>query len=221
MSTPRPGEMALNTAPTPYTARPTVKHRFRPYLSVNLPPGIINAAITSRKIVIATCTPCTVVSKSVLMSLIITFMFEPAKLQMNWARASGTSTLRNALDGRPAAPPSATCTLLAVGSRPHLCPRAHSPEVPYCLLAAGASRWPHRGRWHAQSPGCDGRLHEVSGHHPQGMNYGVHHPVGELHPLLGERLRSGRAWSIGGASLGSAWHQGLTLPDLLNPASLT
>ena len=35
------------------------------------------------------------------MSLIITFMFEPAKLQMNWARARGTSTLRSALDGRP------------------------------------------------------------------------------------------------------------------------
>ena len=29
------------------------------------------------------------------MSLIMTFMFEPAKLQMNWARASGTSTLRS------------------------------------------------------------------------------------------------------------------------------
>ena len=26
------------------------------------------------------------------MSVIITFMFEPAKLQMNWASASGTST---------------------------------------------------------------------------------------------------------------------------------
>src|SRR5438128_4408183 len=33
------------------------------------------------------------------MSLIITFMFEPAKLQMNWARASGTSTLRRAAAG--------------------------------------------------------------------------------------------------------------------------
>jgi hypothetical protein len=38
------------------------------------------------------------------MSLIITFMFEPAKLQMNWARARGTSALRNALDGRSAVP---------------------------------------------------------------------------------------------------------------------
>src|SRR5664279_1972595 len=68
--------------------------------------------MTSRKIVIAICTPCTVVSRSVLMSLIITFMFEPAKLQMNWARASGTSTLRKALDGRPVVTFSATLHLL-------------------------------------------------------------------------------------------------------------
>jgi hypothetical protein len=30
------------------------------------------------------------------MSLIITFMFEPAKLQMNWASASGARNLRRA-----------------------------------------------------------------------------------------------------------------------------
>jgi hypothetical protein len=29
------------------------------------------------------------------MSVIITFMFEPAKLQMNWAKASGTSIFRS------------------------------------------------------------------------------------------------------------------------------
>ena len=45
----------------------------------------------------ATWTPCTLVFRSRLMSLIITFMFEPAKLQMNCARASGTSTPRSAL----------------------------------------------------------------------------------------------------------------------------
>jgi hypothetical protein len=73
-----------------------VKQRLRPHRSVSLPPGIISAAITRRKIVIAVCTPCTVVSRSSLMSLIITFMFEPAKLQMNWARASGTSICRSA-----------------------------------------------------------------------------------------------------------------------------
>jgi hypothetical protein len=36
-------------------------------------------------------TPWTVVFRSWLMSVIITFMFEPAKLQMNCASASGTS----------------------------------------------------------------------------------------------------------------------------------
>ncbi len=40
-------------------------------------------------------TPWTVVCRSWLMSLIMTFMFEPAKLQMNWARASGTSMRRS------------------------------------------------------------------------------------------------------------------------------
>ncbi|HVD88368.1 MAG TPA: hypothetical protein VNB91_05690, partial [Jatrophihabitantaceae bacterium] len=63
---------ALIKAPTPYTDRPTVKQRLRPYRSVSLPPGIISAAITSRNRVIATCTPWTVVSRSWLMSLIIT-----------------------------------------------------------------------------------------------------------------------------------------------------
>jgi hypothetical protein len=48
----------------------------------------------SRNSVIATWTPCTVVSRSLLMSLIITFMFEPAKLQMNCASASGRSMRR-------------------------------------------------------------------------------------------------------------------------------
>ena len=36
-----------------------------------------------RNSVIAVCTPVTVVSRSSLMSSIITFMFDPAKLQMN------------------------------------------------------------------------------------------------------------------------------------------
>jgi hypothetical protein len=34
------------------------------------------------------------------MSLIITFMFEPAKLQMNWASASGRISLRGDTTGR-------------------------------------------------------------------------------------------------------------------------
>ena len=85
-----------------------MKQRLRPQRSVSLPPGIISAAMTSRKIVIAVCTPWTVVSRSSLMSLIITFMFEPAKLQMNWASASGSSTLRRAAAARPIATSSAT-----------------------------------------------------------------------------------------------------------------
>src|SRR5215218_5255992 len=58
--------------------------------------------MTSRKMVIAVCTPWTVVSRSSLMSLIMTFMFEPAKLQMNCARARGTSTPRSDSAARPA-----------------------------------------------------------------------------------------------------------------------
>ncbi len=38
------------------------------------------------------------------MSLIITFMLEPAKLQMNWASASGTSTWRGGLGAGPRVP---------------------------------------------------------------------------------------------------------------------
>src|SRR5436853_1932546 len=41
------------------------------------------------------------------MSVIMTFMFEPAKLQMNCARASGTRIFRRAADGRPTLVPSA------------------------------------------------------------------------------------------------------------------
>ncbi len=52
--------------------------------------------MTSRNSVMQTCTPWTVVFRSRLMSVIMTFMFEPAKLQMNWAKASGTSILRKA-----------------------------------------------------------------------------------------------------------------------------
>ena len=48
----------------------------------------------SRNSVIAVCTPFTSVCRSWLMSLIITFMFEPAKLQMNCARASGAMNAR-------------------------------------------------------------------------------------------------------------------------------
>ena len=48
------------------------------------------------------------------MSLIITFMFEPAKLQMNWASASGSSARRSAGDIRP--PPTA-CDAVTAAAR--------------------------------------------------------------------------------------------------------
>ena len=60
-----------------------------------MPHGIISAAITSKNKVMQTWTPWTSVCRSRLMSLIMTFMFEPAKLQMNWARANGTSIFRS------------------------------------------------------------------------------------------------------------------------------
>ena len=53
MSTPRPGDTALISAPMPYRVSPIMKQRLRPQRSVSLPPGIISAAITSRKSVIA------------------------------------------------------------------------------------------------------------------------------------------------------------------------
>jgi len=119
---------------------PTVKQRLRPQRSVSLPPGIINAAMTSRNTVIATWMPWTVVSRSSLMSLIITFMLVPAKLQMNCASASGTSTRRNALDGRPAVPPSATSHL-----PPHE-PGRHS-TAGHAEVSAGRPRFCLRTRW--------------------------------------------------------------------------
>jgi hypothetical protein len=44
------------------------------------------------------------------MSVIITFMFEPAKLQMNWASASGAINLRAEASGCPEATASLTGT---------------------------------------------------------------------------------------------------------------
>ena len=74
-----------------------MKHRLRPHRSVSLLHGIISTAMISRNSVIVVCTPFTSVFRSWLMSLIITFMFEPAKLQMNWASASGAMNARGEL----------------------------------------------------------------------------------------------------------------------------
>ena len=85
-----------------------VRQRVRPQRSVSLLHGIISTAITSRNSVIVAWTPVTVVCRSSVMSLIITFMFEPAKLQMNCASASGARKRRReragaALADRPVA----------------------------------------------------------------------------------------------------------------------
>ena len=50
------------------------------------------------------------------MSLIMTFMLEPAKLQMNWASASGTRIRRRAEADAPAGPPSAGRVMTEYGS---------------------------------------------------------------------------------------------------------
>jgi hypothetical protein len=94
ISTPRFGEAALIRAPIPYSTRPSVKQRLRPQRSLSLLQGIMRIAMINKNKVIAAWTPCTVVSRSSVMSLIITFMFEPAKLQMNCASASGARNLR-------------------------------------------------------------------------------------------------------------------------------
>ena len=95
-----------------------MKQRLRPQRSVSLLQGIIRIAMIRRKSVIAVCTPLTSVSRSSLMSAIITFMFEPAKLQMNWASASGRISRRGDIAVRPGIRASlATMLLSATGLR--------------------------------------------------------------------------------------------------------
>ena len=91
-----------------------MKHRLRPQRSVSLLHGIISTAMINRNSVIVVCTPFTSVCRSWLMSLIITFMFEPAKLQMNWASASGAMNARG--DRTQLAVPVACCAGVALTS---------------------------------------------------------------------------------------------------------
>ena len=77
--------------------------------------------------VIAACTPSTVVSRSSVMSLIITFMFEPAKLQMNCARASGRIN-RRASRVAATAPRCTDAVRLLPGSLPAQLPRSRPPR---------------------------------------------------------------------------------------------
>src|SRR4051812_2342347 len=125
INTPRPGDTALSSAPIPYRTRPIVKQRLRPQRSLSLLPGIMRIAMINKNRVIAAWTPCTVVSRSSVMSLIITFMLEPAKLQMNWASASGARKLRREMT----APADARSALnRPLGSR--RAPRHAGPRLP-------------------------------------------------------------------------------------------
>ena len=115
-----------------------MKHRLRPQRSVSLLQGIIRIAMISKNRVIAVCTPFTVVSRSSLMSVIITFMFEPAKLQMNWASARGRINLRGDITARPGIRASLAATGFSViglhtpGTVEGMTSRARSGRL-YCL----------------------------------------------------------------------------------------
>src|SRR5215207_10954338 len=145
--------------------------------------------------VIATWMPWTVVSRSWLMSLIITFMLVPAKLQMNWARASGISTCRNAADGRPAVPASATSHL-----PPHE-PGRHS-TAGYAEVSGGRPR------------SASGPLAFLPVNHGLGAHNG-------LHPM--EVISPGRASGPGKARTAAGSHVALgpQLPPGRDPLGLS
>src|SRR6185312_14570619 len=91
--------------------------------------GIISTAMISKKSVIVVCTPFTSVCRSWLMSLIITFMFEPAKLQMNCASASGAMNARAEPTQLAVANPVCLGVALTLGRRYGRPRRAASPEA--------------------------------------------------------------------------------------------
>ena len=83
-----------------------------------------------------TCTAWMVVFRSVLMSLIMTFMFEPAKLQMNCASASGISIFRS--DAR-----SSWATVLVIAAHHHVADdRSRSARARACTTCRRVSRGP-------------------------------------------------------------------------------
>ena len=105
--------------------------------------------MVSKNRVIVVCTPFTVVSRSSLMSVIITFMFEPAKLQMNWASARGRINLLGDITTRPEVRASLAGTGFSVTRRLHrngvsvTRPR-HQTEPSFGMPPS--SRCPIRGR---------------------------------------------------------------------------
>ena len=58
------GATAVMSAPAPYTTQPMAKALREPILAPTVPPVIMKAAITSAYMVMATCTPLTVVCRS-------------------------------------------------------------------------------------------------------------------------------------------------------------
>ena len=83
----------------------------------------------SKNRVIAVWTPFTVVPRSSLMSVIITFMFEPAKLQMNWASARGRINLRGEITELPRVTASLAATGFSVTGL-HMCTRVGEHLLP-------------------------------------------------------------------------------------------
>ena len=86
-STVRFGLSAVVSDPQAYTARPMAKIRSRPNMSPSFAPTSMKAAITSVYIVIALCTPVTVVFRSSTICEIETFITLESSTIMNWADA--------------------------------------------------------------------------------------------------------------------------------------
>jgi hypothetical protein len=70
-------------------------------------------------------------------SPIITFMFEPAKLQMNWASASGAINRRALRSAAPEARPSAAEELTGAPSNPR---SDRTPPIPHHPVSAAMPR---------------------------------------------------------------------------------
>src|SRR3954453_16822842 len=100
-----------------------MKQTLRPQMSVSLLPGIISAAIVSVNSVMVVWIAVTEVPRSSAIVVIATFMLDPAKLQMNWARASGSTRAPAALR---ALTPSVRALVISVLPGPHPV-RAHHP----------------------------------------------------------------------------------------------
>ena len=86
-STVRFGLSDVISEPSPYTARPSANAWSRPRMSPSFAPTSMNAAITSVYIVIALCTPVTVVFRSATICEIETFITLESSTMMNCADA--------------------------------------------------------------------------------------------------------------------------------------